>query len=213
MADLYQTIGPLGKQIPPEQGSRLAAPESFCYHPTQAFIDPRPSMKSIALLILAFLTLGHLAVAPAAIKSTDTPEEDNRAANPTVLQDYRQVLAQIPADLRDTKPREWTSIQRDKANAAFEQAFLQLKTSGKFLLKVKNIADWNGWTLHAEVPNEEGYMIRVFCKFSPDWKDKLAAVNRGDTVTVEGIVSSISYRDVWRQFTLSINLKDCTFTK
>jgi len=133
-------------------------------------------MKSLTLLTLAFLTLGHLSVAPAAIKSTDIPEEDRRAPNPKVLETYRQVLAQVPADLRPTNPREWTNIQRDKANAAIEQAFLQLKTTGKFSLQVKNIADWNAGPSTPKSPNEEGYMIRVILQVPGRLEDKLAAV-------------------------------------
>src|SRR5437588_12510463 len=53
---------------------------------------------------------------------------------------------------------------------ALKAAFIEPKTAARFTLKVGNVTDWNGLTLHSELPNHEGYKIRVFCKFSDDCK-------------------------------------------
>jgi hypothetical protein len=68
-------------------------------------------------------------------------------------------------------------------------------------------------TLFSEVKNQEGYHIRVFGRFSEDEVPKLAALKKGNSVVLEGVLSTVEYLDVWGQFTLSICLNDCTFTK
>ena len=165
-------------------------------------------MKNTALFTLAFLAMSPLAVVHAAIKSQDPTQERNQT-----IQSYRELLTRIPPELHDTKATAWTKIQREVANAALKEAFIQPKARARLRLKVGNVADWSGLTLHAEVPNHEGYKIDVFGKFSDDWKARLETIKKGDTVTLEGFLSSVTYRDLWGKFTLAINLKDCTFTK
>ncbi len=170
-------------------------------------------MKSLPLSILALVAVGQSALVHAAIKTQDSSQEAIPHPIPSVIQSYRVVLTRIPADLRETKPAAWTAVQRDAVNSALQQSLIQTGTRARFTLKMKNVADWSGLTLHGELPNREGYMIRVFGKFSEDWKAKLESLNRGDEVTLEGPLNSVTYRELWGRFTLSINLKDCTFTK
>ena len=165
-------------------------------------------MKNTTLFTLAFLAMSPLAVLNAAIKPQDPSQERNQT-----IQSYRELLTRIPPELRDTKATAWTKIQREVANAALKEAFIQPKARARLRLKVSNVADWSGLTLHSEIPNREGYSIRVFGKFTEDWKARLETIKRGDTVILEGFLSSLTYRDLWGQFTLSINLKECTFTK
>ena len=157
-------------------------------------------MKSTTLFTLALLTLSQFAF-----------PQDRR---PSVIEGYEEVLARVPANLQETKAAEWTAIQREVANEALKKALIdpEPRTHAKLHLKVKNIADWNGLTFFAEVPNKEGYHIRVFGKFSEDWKERLATLKKGDAAILEGDLNTLTYRDLWGQFTLSICLKDCSFT-
>ncbi len=123
------------------------------------------------------------------------------------------MLPFVPAELRGTKASAWTRLQRDVANAALKESLVDSETPAKLRLKVANIADWNGMTFYADVPNKEGYYIRVFGKFTDEWKQKLATLKKGDTALLEGVLSAVSYRDLWGKFTLSICLQNCAFTK
>ncbi len=129
------------------------------------------------------------------------------------MQSYQDVLAQVPAELRGVKPRAWTRIQREEANTALQESLVDNETPARLHLQVVDIADWGGWTFYANVPNQEGYFIRVFGKFTDAWTKKFMTLKRGDTVVLEGVLRSVTYRELWNKFTLSICLKDCTFLK
>ena len=66
-------------------------------------------------------------------------------------------------------------------------------------------------TLFSDLPNQEGYLIRVFGNFSNDWKGRLSTLKKGDTVLVEGDLDSVRYWDLWGAFTLHIILEKCSF--
>src|SRR5688500_16355355 len=64
---------------------------------------PRLLMKNITLITLAFLVLGQIRFAHAAIKSADSRQEDHRTSKPVVIKSYREILTQVPAELRQMK--------------------------------------------------------------------------------------------------------------
>jgi hypothetical protein len=158
-------------------------------------------MKSTALFALALLALSQIA-----------PSKDR---SPNVIEDYEEVLAHVPAKLQEAKPTGWTEVQRLAANEALKKALIdpEPRTRAKLRLTVKNIANWGGLTFFAEIPNKQGYHIRVFGKFTEDWKRRLATLKKGDSAVLEGDLRAVMYEDVWGQFTLSICLKDCSFTR
>ena len=171
-------------------------PMAVLNHPS--LITP---MKSTALFTLILLALGGIAF-----------PKDHDAK---VIEGYEEVLARVPAKLHETKATGWTAVQRQAANEALKKALIdpEPRTRAKLHLTVKNIADWGGLTFFAEIPNKEGYHIRVFGKFSEDWKRRLSSLKKGDTATLEGDLKQVFYDEVWGQFTLSICLKDCSFTR
>ena len=144
------------------------------------------------------------------------PPKGNLLADRKPIQSHREVLVYVPADLRRTKVGAWTQAQRENANDTFKEALIEPGTPAKFRLKVSEIAAWSGpgfMTLFSEIPNQEGYHIRVFGRFSDDWTPRLATLKKGDSVVLSGVLSSVEYLDLWGQFTLSICLNDCEFTK
>ena len=163
-------------------------------------------MKSSKLILLFLLAFSQLAFSQAPANST-------QVSGRKPVENYREILAEIPAGLSRSRAEKWTKAQRDVASAALKKVFVETKTPAKFHLKVTDIANWNGMTLYSEVPNEEGYHIRVFGKFTKDWKPQLVTLKKGDSVTLDGTLSHVAFQDVWDQFTLSISLKDCAFTK
>jgi hypothetical protein len=166
-----------------------------------------------ALPLLSFLLIVSCAVTRAGAAEPLLVQDSGKAAPVKLVRTYHDVLAQIPPDFRGTKPKAWTQIQRESVNDALREALINHQTPGRLLLKVADIADWNGWTFYANVPNAEGYPIRVFGKFTDEWKARFSTLKKGDTVVLEGVLTSTTYRSLWNKFTLSICLKDCTFTK
>ncbi|RBP46552.1 hypothetical protein DES53_102943 [Roseimicrobium gellanilyticum] len=158
----------------------------------------------LALLsLVAFLQLGF----------SQTPQQSTQVTAKKTLENYRDVLEYLPPDMSRNKAAKWTFAQRETVNAALKKALVEAGLNGKFRLKVTQIADWKGMTIYAEVPNNEGYKIRAFGKFSDEWKPKLADLKKGDSITLEGNFSHVAYEDLWNAFSLSISMKDCKFTK
>jgi hypothetical protein len=171
----------------------------------------RTILAGLLLLTTGGVTLGQAPTAPLV-----PPPKGNLALAAKPIQSHREVLAFVPADLRRIKATEWTQAQREMANAALKEALVESGTPGKLRLKVGEIAPWSGpgfITLFSEIKNQEGYRIRVFGRFSEDWVPKLATLKKGNSVVLEGVLSSVEYLDLWGQFTLSICLNDCTFAK
>jgi hypothetical protein len=173
---------------------------------------PAP-MKTFALSAFFLLAISFVAVAQCAECISIAFQKGDQTPPPKLIQSYENVLSQIPAELRGVKPKAWTRLQREEANAALKDTFAEGETPAKLHLKVVDIADWGGWTFYANMPNHEGYYIRVFGKFTDDWKQKFTALKKGDRVLLKGVLNTVTYRDLWGKFTLSICLKNCTFIK
>jgi hypothetical protein len=166
-------------------------------------------MKTLPVLAIFFLAITPIAFSQA----TDSAPKGEHPATPKTIVSYQDVLSCVPADLRATNARAWTRGQRETVNAALQKSLIDTNTPARLRLKVVDIADWGGVTFYADIPNQQGYYIRVFGKFTGDWNWKVTALKKGDTAFLEGILKSATYRDLWGKFTLSICLKDCTFKK
>jgi len=123
-------------------------------------------MKTFPLFACSFLAIASVAVAQRADSTPVALQGGEKAPTPKVVHSYQDVLSQIPDDLQKTKPKAWTQLQREKVNAALTGVLIEKETPARLLLKVADIADWGGWTFYANVPNREGYPIRVFGKIS-----------------------------------------------
>ncbi len=173
--------------------------------PMKTFVPPLFAFICFFVPQLAF---------PAVIEAPSAPPAKHDApSTPKPVRTYADILAHIPVDLRGTKPTAWTRSQREDVNAVFQEALIDRQTPGRMVLKVTQIANWGGMTFFSEVPNDEGYHIRVFGKFADGWDQKLVELKPGDTAILKGVLKSVTYRNLWGVFTLSICLKDCTFTK
>jgi len=170
-------------------------------------------MKVLARSAFFLLAISFGSIAHCADRISIAFQEGDQASPPELIQTYEDVVSQIPAELQGVKPREWTGIQREQANTALKNSLTERETPAKLFLKVVNIADWGGWTFYANIPNHEGYFIRVFGKFTDDWNQKFMTLRKGDTVLLKGVLNTVTYRDLWGKFTLSICLKNCTFIK
>jgi hypothetical protein len=134
-------------------------------------------------------------------------------APPKTVRSYQDVISQVPVELRSVNARTWTRLQREEANTALQSSLIDNGTPARLHLKMVNVADWGGWTFYASIPNQEGYYIRVFGKFTDAWTKKFMTLKKGDTVILDGTLRSVAYEQLWGKFTLSICLKDCTFVK
>ncbi|MDR3402068.1 MAG: hypothetical protein P4L99_06175 [Chthoniobacter sp.] len=170
-------------------------------------------MKTFPLVLSFFLVLTCVAAVRGANPTLIALKKGDDASTPKSVQSYEDVFTHIPADLRSTKANAWTQIQREEVNAALKEALIDQETPATLRLKVTDIADWGGWTFYANIPNHRGYPIRVFGKFTDDWKPKFTVLKKGEAVVLQGVLSSVTYRNLWGKFTLSICLKNCTFTR
>ena len=137
-------------------------------------------------------------------------------AGRTVIQSYRDILLAIPSKLETIKAKQWTSAQRDAVNAELKKSLTERGCKARMRLKIEEIADWNHgtkMTLYSDIPNQEGYLIRVFAHFSNDWKKNLLTIKKGDTVLINGDLDSVRYWDLWGAFTLHIIFEKCSFAK
>ena len=170
-------------------------------------------MKRPALFAFFFVAITHITYPQATSTPLLPPQKGNLASTPKAIENYREVLSQVPAEIRRTKATAWTQAQKAAANVALKEALVQPKTPAKLRVKVSEVANWPGLTLFSEVPNREGYHVRIFGVFGDDWKPKLTALKKGDSVLLEGVLSSVTFQELWGSFTLSINLQNCIFTK
>jgi hypothetical protein len=129
------------------------------------------------------------------------------------VESYQQIIAVLPEGLRHIPSAKWTKVQREAANARFHEVFADKKIPVKMRLKVAEVANWDGMTLYSEITSEGGCHVRVFGKFTDQWKPKLTALKKKDGVILEGAISSVSYGDLWGDFTLGINVADCSFER
>jgi hypothetical protein len=169
-------------------------------------------MKSYLLL---FLVLFAATIAPAQSGGTSSGESarGRSAFAGKTLENYQEIIAALPEDLRRSKAGKWSQVQRDEANAKLKEVFVPHLAHAKMRLKVTEIPDWDGWKFYSEIVKLDGCYIRVFGAFPRSAKAKLATLKKGDYATLEGTISSISYIDLWNTFTLSICLDDCTFER
>ncbi len=127
------------------------------------------------------------------------------------LTDHSQVLAQIPESLRSIPPKAWTGLQRNAVNAKLKAALGDTLTPVDLKLEVKDVGDWWGSLIVlSEIPNQEGYPIAVFGKYSPNWKSKLETLKRGDSIQLKGTVLGVTYKEHHGVFTLCIDVESTT---
>jgi len=170
-------------------------------------------MKKPFLFACSLLAITQIAFLQAADAPSDPAPKSEPPSTVKPIESYWDVLSAVPPELRNIKARAWTPDQREQANAALKASLSGRGTPARLVLKVAEIADWDGLTFYSDIPNQQGYYIRVFGKFTDDWKEKLDTLRTGDTAILEGVLSSTTYRELWGKFTLSICLKDCKFTK
>lgn len=164
--------------------------------------------------ILTFIAVLVLAAAPQASANPPViPAAPAQTSSQKRIENYREVLAHLPADLSRARAAKWTNAQRDHANSALKRALVDTKTPAKFRVKVGDVANWKGMTIYSEVRSDEGFNVRIFGKFADSWKPQLAGLKKGDYVDLEGTLVSVKFEDLWNKFSLSITLRDCTFTK
>lgn len=106
-----------------------------------------------------------------------------------------------------------TAVQREVVNDVLKRQFVDTQTPLDMYLTIEDIDNWGGWTLHADIPIQEGYKIRVFAHFTDDWKAQLATFKQGDRVRIIGMVSEVAYLNLWNAFTLSVTAKGCTVSR
>lgn len=118
----------------------------------------------------------------------------------------------LPEGLRSTRSAvKWTKVQRDSANKQMHAAFEGKKTPFKMRLKVSEVANWDGMKLYSEITSKDGCHVRVFGKFTDSWKPQLAELKKNQEVTLEGVLESADYCDLWGEFTLSIVVANASF--
>ena len=146
------------------------------------------------------------AVASACAANAVTQKRDIRP-----LENYEQILTVLPASPPVKEARNWTQDEKNAANSVFKEVLVTPKAPARFKVHVGQIARWPGPTLFVEVPNQEGYHIRIFGGFTEDWEPRLKQLKKGDEVIMEGTFSHVAYEDVWNAPTLSICLTGTKF--
>jgi hypothetical protein len=138
-----------------------------------------------------------------------------KAGEPIVITKIDDILKWIPKDTIPTKRGvPWTQPQMDIVNAILKKKL----ESNSYILKlsapVSDIPTWNGkLQIFSEVPNREGYHIRLFWVFKDDAKPQLAKLKIGDKVSLMGPLAGVKYENLWNAFTLSIATSDTTLVK
>lgn len=127
------------------------------------------------------------------------------------LESYQQILATLPASPPTKEAQGWTQDEKDAANSVFKEVLVTPKAPARFKVHVGQIARWPGPTLFVEVPNKEGYHIRIFGGFTEEWDARLKELKKGDEVIMEGSFSHVAFEDVWNSPTLSICLTNSSF--
>ncbi len=140
-------------------------------------------------------------------------DRDPRFA-PKPIESYREILAVLPEGLRTPRAAsKWTAVQREAVNKQLHAAFEGKKTRVKMRLRVSEVANWGGMRLYSEITSKDGCHVRVFGKFTDSWKPKLAELKKNHEVTLEGILESADYCDLWGEFTLSIIVANASFER
>ena len=83
--------------------------------------------------------------------------------------------------------------------------------STRTLSVVGDVADWNGMTVCSGLESSGLLHPRVWrVRRRPE--TKTGNTQERDMGLLEGVLSSVTYRDLWGQFPLYICLQNCTFT-
>ncbi|WP_050024625.1 hypothetical protein [Verrucomicrobium sp. BvORR034] len=134
-----------------------------------------------------------------------------RATETRPLESYQQILATLPASPPVKEAQNWTQDEKDAANSIFKEVLVTPQATARFKVHVGQIARWPGPTLFVEVPNNEGYHIRIFGGFTEEWDARLKQLKKGDEVIMEGTFSHVAFEDVWKAPSLSIGLTNSSF--
>ncbi|WP_038163886.1 hypothetical protein [Verrucomicrobium sp. BvORR106] len=134
-----------------------------------------------------------------------------RPAETRPLENYQQILAVLPASPSVKDAQGWTQDEKDAANRVFTDTLVTPQATARFKVHVGQIARWPGPTLFVEVPNKEGYHIRIFGGFTEEWDARLKQLKKGDEVIMEGTFSHVTFKDVWNAPSLSIGLTNSSF--
>ncbi|HSJ04015.1 MAG: hypothetical protein ACAI34_16265 [Verrucomicrobium sp.] len=186
-----------------------------------------PSSLPLPFVFGALFLSGITTLPGEGIEPPTPPPPPGTAANPELesipkrppptavskpLENYQQILGVLPASPPAKDARDWSQDEKGAANSVFREILVQPKARAKFKVRVGEIANWPGPTLFVEVPNREGYHIRIFGGFQEETAGKLRQLNKGDEVILEGNFHHVAFEDVWNSPTLSICLSESSFT-
>ena len=168
--------------------------------------NPSGGLRSLFALVLIIACHG------ATISAEDAATAPSK--EPT-LRTYQDVLGIIPKELEPQDARHWSQAQREVANGILKKKLVEGRRTAAFRLRAEQVEGWPGLTLWANFPADEGYPIRFFLGRykNADHPAKLAALHEGDSVLVEGVFDHVAFEDLWGGPSLSICLREGSFTK
>ena len=163
------------------------------------------------------LLLG-LVIAATAITTSETQAQNllpPKPGTPIVITKVDEILKWLPEGVVPKKRGvPWTSPQIEIVNAALKKQIESQPYVLNMSVPVSEVATWNNQLqIFSEIPNREGYNIRLFWAFTPDWKERLARLNVGDKVTLSAPLKGAEYKSLWNSFTLVIVTGDSTLVK
>jgi hypothetical protein len=128
---------------------------------------------------------------------------------------YHDVLAVLPATVNLSQAHHWSQAEKNAANSILKAQLVDTERRATMRFKVHGVSHWKTLTVWAHRPEDEPYAIRVFVG---EWKDpnflpKLATLKPGDLIEMRGVLSKVLFEDLWNTDSLSICMKDGSFTK
>jgi hypothetical protein len=134
---------------------------------------------------------------------------------PEPVHTYHDVLAVLPETLNLSQAHHWTQAEKDEANSILKAKLVDTERRATMRFKVHGVSHWKNLTVWAHLPEDEPYAIRVFVG---EWKDpnflpKLATLKPGDFIEMRGVLSKVLFEDLWNTDSLSICMKEGSFTK
>lgn len=162
------------------------------------------------------LICGSTAIGAGAPKGDQSKPGDEKAVKAQrPVRNYHDVLAVIPKDLEPGNARHWSQPEKDVANIILKKKLVDVKRPASMKLRVADVSSWQTMTPWSHIPNDEGYAIRVFTGVfkNPDALVKLATLKPGNMIQLDGILDHVVYEKLWGGDSLSICLRDGSFTR
>jgi hypothetical protein len=163
-------------------------------------------MKLTHLLLLALVPSCFLHAA-------DPARPGGREPKP--LASYQDFLAVLPKDMEPENARNWNEAEKEVANGLLKKKLVDTKRPARMQFKVRGVDFWGRFTVWSYLPNDEGYVIRVF---AGQWKDdnmlpKLATLREGDLIEMSGVCDLAKFENLWNTKSLSLGIGDASIIK